>query len=399
MRPHRLTIPGEFWDSHLYRGRLYLMHRDGAAEVIDWDKAVSEVPTDESTALAKTAAFARSDFLYATAFSPLFADLEVRRLVEQKFERLSEWDLQIDLRLREACRIGMHEISVPFPYADALIYGNRLYAVASDGVHSATVGRGLKHGVSTKAFKIWDCQGYALSASWGSLAIAAGDEGLFEHELDSYPAFLDESRGPTVASHVGFCSHAFQSVFASSSLAEGVLADYSRPDEDEDEHSARFGRRRFRATVPAHRLFGRRGDISWGSQDKLCQVSDSSVNIVRYQPWGRDEPRFHEWGVVQLAPWKGSVISGGVATFGIIIETENAMVIVPSQGRPVTLEGEVIRWRHFPRSTRYENQLHVLYDDRLEVWSFNQDFFVDQRTKVAGTEFRLRPSVREGVAG
>ena len=184
MRPHRLTIPGEFWDSHLYRGRLYLMHRDGAAEVIDWDKAVAEVPTDESTALAKTAAFARSDFLYATAFSPLFADLEVRRLVEQKFERLSEWDLQIGLRIREACRIGIHDISVPFPYADALIYGNRLYAVASDGVHSATVGRHLKHGVSTKSVKIWDCQGYALSASWGSLAIAAGDEGLFEHELE-----------------------------------------------------------------------------------------------------------------------------------------------------------------------------------------------------------------------
>ena len=117
---------------------------------------------------------------------------------------------------------------------------------------------------------------------------------------NAYSPFLDESRGPVVTSHVGFCSHAFQSVFASSALAEGALADYSRP-EDEDQRIARFGRRRFRRTVPAHELFGRRGDISWGSQDKLCQVSGSSVNIVRYQPWGRDEPRFNAWGVVQLS--------------------------------------------------------------------------------------------------
>ena len=36
------------------------------------------------------------------------------------------------------------------------------------------------------------------------------------------------------------------------------------------------------------------------------------------------------------------------------------------------------------RSKQYENQLHVVYEDRLEIFSFNHDYFINQKSKLSG---------------
>ncbi len=43
-----------------------------------------------------------------------------------------------------------------------------------------------------------------------------------------------------------------------------------------------------------------------------------------------------------------------------------------------------MHWRVFPRSDHYSNQLHIIYDDRLEIVSFVHDYFVDQSSKLSG---------------
>jgi hypothetical protein len=50
----------------------------------------------------------------------------------------------------------------------------------------------------------------------------------------------------------------------------------------------------------------------------------------------------------------------------------------------MVIPGEPVNWRVFPRSKHYANHLHVVYDDRLEVWSFNHDYFLDQKKKRLG---------------
>jgi hypothetical protein len=90
---------------------------------------------------------------------------------------------------------------------------------------------------------------------------------------------------------------------------------------------------------------------------------------------------------LQLPPWKGEVISGRVAHFGVIIEFEDKIVVLPSKGDPITFEGEPVNWRVFPTSKHYGNQLHIVYEDRIEIISFNHDYFVDQRSKLAGLEY------------
>jgi hypothetical protein len=207
-----------------------------------------------------------------------------------------------------------------------------------------------------------------------------------------------------VASHVSSCAYAFQSIYASSNLAEGSLADYHRP--DDSQYRLRWGdyaddeddrERHLLKVVPTHKLFGEAGELSWASQDKLCQLSGSQINVVRYTPWNDAKTRWQQLGIVTLPKAHGEVVSAGVAPFGIVIEQDDALTVLPSQGKPITFPGEVTRWRCFPRSKWYENQLHILYEDRLDVWSFNQDYFVDQSEKLAGTSVSTRAMALEAA--
>jgi hypothetical protein len=162
----------------------------------------------------------------------------------------------------------------------------------------------------------------------------------------------------------------------------------------EDEAGVRNPGRRFERLVEEQEIFHNSG-YSWGNRDRLYQAVQGSVRVSRYLPdWGRKGPDARDGGPaiqylgeIQLEAWKGQVISGGVCLFGIVIECENAMVIVPSDGNTLTLPGEPINWRVFPRSKHYENQLHLVYEDGLEIYSFNQDYLVDQTEKRLGFSY------------
>ena len=81
---------------------------------------------------------------------------------------------------------------------------------------------------------------------------------------------------------------------------------------------------------------------------------------------------------------KGEIISADSSLFGVVIEKENGLLIINSSLESQFLEGEPVNWRVFPRSINYTNQLHVVYEDALHIYSFNHDYFVDQSTKKMG---------------
>jgi hypothetical protein len=87
----------------------------------------------------------------------------------------------------------------------------------------------------------------------------------------------------------------------------------------------------------------------------------------------------------------GSIISGGIAYFGIIIEYEDALSVLCSDDTLITFPEAVARWKVYPRSKRYENHLHIIYEDRFVVYSFNHDYFVDQADKLKGIQYREKP--------
>ena len=55
----------------------------------------------------------------------------------------------------------------------------------------------------------------------------------------------------------------------------------------------------------------------------------------------------------------------------------------------MTIPGPITRWRVYPRSMNYENHLHVILDDRIEIYSFNHDYFLSQQEKEIGIQFTV----------
>ena len=378
MQPLMLRIPGEFWDTQIYQGRLYLFHRTSEIVTIDWDRLIQTWSIEDELTLGMYCAFLESDYLYGSRFKRVLGDVEIKRVIEAKFRRLGEMSFDVTPSKLKECRIDTQDNPFPFPHADCLIYDKKMFACGNEGVFKATCNKKTTKPVSTKAHHLWDARSVHLSASYGSLAVAAGDDGLFE--LPIYTTGLyEQSEDPQqrISSNCTRCDWLFYSLYGSSHTSGGVLADFNK--------SADGSTRELAQLIGEKTLFGRKSGYSWGTSDKICNAFRGEVQIVRYEPWHKDSAdRIRNLDTISLYAWKGDVVAGGLAPFGVVIECENALVVVPSIGPTITIPGEPVAWRVFPRARHYRNQLHVVRDDCVEIYSFNHDYFASQDDKSIG---------------
>jgi hypothetical protein len=391
MQPLKLTIEGEYWDSQIYAGSLFLFTRDGCLRTVDWDEIIAHLNIPPELRVAMNCAFLRSDYLYGAQWDLLFQDAEIKSLVQSKFERLAAQELVIPEQLVGEYTLTCEKSPFPFPHADTTMYWSILYAGSGSGVYRATSYGKKEGGTFSRAEKIWDCPTLCVTASYNRLALAAGDDGLFEKEIGGYDEpWLDREPRLIASENCVAANWVYWSIYASSHVGDGFLADFkiNRADTPDSSSGAeKSGSRELMSVIGARNIFGQPG-YSWGTKDKICQAWDKGVTVVGYYPRReREEERLRSLGTIELLPWKGRVVSGGTALFGTIIECENAVVVIPSEGEPLTLPGEPVNWRVFPRSKHYENLLHIIYDDRMEILSFNHDYFVNQRKKRSGIRF------------
>ena len=84
-----------------------------------------------------------------------------------------------------------------------------------------------------------------------------------------------------------------------------------------------------------------------------------------------------------------NIVSASVELFGLVIEYKNRMQIILSDNETLEIETPkgIVNWRTFPRSMNYTNQLHLIFEDRLEILSINHDFLVDQNKKLFGIRY------------
>lgn len=395
MQPVRLTIPGDFWDSQIYRGRLYLTAMDGSLFVYDWDALVESLIRTPHDRLAVTCALSLGDYLYGDRWALVFDDPNIKEILSAKFEKIATVPIELNADQLEQTCLGVTDS--PWGLADdADLYRNHLYAVTDTGVFATDIRRPArrhdKSGVG-RAKKIWDGGGLSVSVRrGGDLAVAAGTEGLFEIG----PLFEDHDREREArqisSRHTLLVSYAYASIYGSSDRTGGYLAAYGWQEDDE---GRRF--RRHVRTFDSADIFGHNGGASWANQEKIYLSSPGRLDVVRYVQSNvvfdeRDNPGrapFERLGSLDLPRRDGQVMGGAVALFGTVVEYDGGLAVLQSDHKTYQISGPVTRWRVFPRSRRYENHLHVILEDRLDIYSFNHDYFVDQHTKLAGIEYRV----------
>ena len=137
MQPLRLILPGAYWDSQIYAGRLYLFGLEGDITTLDWDAAIAQWPIARPLRLALIAGFLRSDFLYRAELFALFQDPEIREILQGKFHAMADKPLVMTSEQLARCTIGRQDNPFPFPHADTEIYNRVLYVGGSSGLHQA----------------------------------------------------------------------------------------------------------------------------------------------------------------------------------------------------------------------------------------------------------------------
>jgi hypothetical protein len=388
MRPVIAEIEGEFWDSQVYRGKLFLFCRDGTIRTIDWDKLVDSLNFDRDARLAATCAFQRSDYLYGPNWNLFFSDSDIKKAITQKFRSLSLKNIQVDEKKLTNAEYGRQDNPFPFPHADTLLYIKQMYVVGTEGVWRSTCDpKRTRKPISSRPSKYWDAPTFSTAASYHSLALAAGKEGLWELDIARWSVYGDRATPRVLSSRdCDICGFMYFSVYGSSYSNGGFLAEFKiETSESHDMDQTQSHSRVYSREYSDQEIFSAgEPSRSWGARDKIYLFKNGQILVVAYNPY-EDEQHFNYIGDSQATDSPASFVAGGVATFGAILEYDDHVVVVPSEGTPVKLHGEPIRWRVFPGSRFYQNQLHVIYDGCLKIYSFNQDYFVNQDRKLFGT--------------
>src|SRR6266508_2411713 len=224
MQTLRLIFPGSYYDSQIYSGRLYLWNSDGSIVTIDWDKLIEGIKIPDPLRLALTCAFQRSEYLYGDHWKLVFQDTEIRTAIQRKFKKLIELSpIEISSTQLRDCYIQQQDNPLSFPNADCTIYNKTLYLGSQSGVLSAGIDKQRKYPISRKPEKIWDGIALSVAASYQTLAISAGNDGLFEYDLGT--DYWSDNRHPRqrIRQHSNFARWLYASIFSSSYFNEGYL--------------------------------------------------------------------------------------------------------------------------------------------------------------------------------
>lgn len=414
MQPLKITILGDFWDCQIYRGRLYIWTMDGSLLTYRWDEFVNSLSVEPELRLALECGFCRGDYLYNQNFELLFSDIEMVRMLKSKFEKLSEQTFEFQINDLTKFLYGVQDDPLKEHSADSDIFDNHLYSAVDTGLWKASVHRGnLRYPVSSRPEKLWDGRLLSLKSSTnGRLALSAGDQGLYEFDVNEKDSFENLYRSKNFKKiernlhqlndkHSFFANWNYSSIYSTSNVNESYMMLFGWGDDDFKESEMTFNKVFKEKKLIFNKLLNETdlfvfskeagaSQLSWGCGNKIYKASEGGIDVIDYtQKFALDKENaaFTDVQHIPFQPWKGSVISGGVSYFGVIIECENALVVIKDDNEFFNIPDSVTRWRVYPRSKRYENHLHVISEDKIDIYSFNHDYFRQQDGKKIGMKY------------
>ncbi len=392
MQDLTLQIEGEWWDSILYKGRLHLLHLDGSIKVFDWEELIADLAVKLAPQSGKAFkfAFSESNALYRQTIG----EHELR----SSFNSFEEKTFTLDKKLLSKYLVFENGIRFPFPSATSAMYYDTLITASPEGVHSGHFDP--DEDLFAPVEKLTDLPSNQAWPAYGVAAIAGGTEGLFELDLGVF----ENSTQPKPITNISrrqadFCDWMFQNIVASSLESGSYLAEFStevkivRDGQATKKHDAtgdlppvfRKSLGEARDLSDDLKIRGNNSpQFSWGSQDKFYVISDGELGSFRFLRDGRVIPTGN---TVSLNMPIDNLVSVQTALFGLILEFDQGIIVIKSDETTLEIAGEPARVKTFPRSKRYENHLHIMRDDALEIRSVNSDFEINQFEKRFGSKF------------
>ena len=396
MQAVEVRIPGEYWDSFIYNDRLYLFSLNGDILVYRWDQLIQSFPIKDDWRPLFWQFLSRSRAWYAPELQKILESPKIRQGISLLIDSMTAVPHTVgETGLRSA--LVDVAASPAHPHTDVEAFYNTLYLSSSKGVHAASLSTKLNNRFSIST----DIPAFRVACSLGSMAVAAGSEGMFEQVLAprgqwqtrSEPAQL--SSKPCVA-----CSWASFDVIATSGpRSDGYVAAFAKPSRTRRDEAIVRDARELVGVVDAAELFPSSSGLLFGEQDLLILASPSTLLIDSWNPYLRRDNYGADVGSslsgqrqLQVSSLTDDAIDGAATVFGITVEMDSSLIVIGVDGT-IRDFGEPVNWRCFQRSKRYFNQLHVTHGDHIRVYAFVDDYFMP--SELRGPAVR-RPSTQPG---
>lgn len=388
MQPVEIRIPGSFYDSQIYSGELYLWTTTGDILRVNWDKLVDAIePKDQYRATIEFA-FRRSEYLYDPSVAILLRDPEIRSVLTRRFRTLSESPIEVSAELIDRCTVARYENHFGFPHADSGFYNGNLFIGGRDGVEYAWP---MADEFEMQPTKLTDLPALGIALGSSRLAVAAGDEGVFQ--LTAAPE-VESDLKQVMRSYSNSVRWMESALFVSDHSSTGTFVDF-KLGKKRKEHPDKPRERVVRQFLPIKDLpeinaqeIRPQIDYVWGAEDRLCIAAPGHIDVVKFYPRRKLADRFEFQGRIGTSLEWHQFVAADNAIFGFVVEHEAGLEVLASSSDTISLDGEPVNWRVFPRSKYYTNHLHVVREEYMSVLSFNDDFFVNQDKKLSGVEFK-----------
>ncbi|MBW9248181.1 MAG: hypothetical protein GJU72_03640 [Acidithiobacillus ferriphilus] len=397
MRPVTMHIPGDFWDSQIYAGDMILFGSDGSLTKIDWESMIDDLASNnKSIQTAIRIAFLDSDILYNSKVRGIIKDNKILSIILQQIKEVTKIEIEANDELRTK-HSRTFDSSFDFLTTDTDIYYNRILAAGNDGLFSVLRSFAGTREMKKNTTKQHDGIILQVKSSNRNTAIAAasGKDGLIEIPLyvNSEKFFGD----PKIicGTPCSGCEWSFGSILAWENN-NAFVANFKEIKEKNKKKKTRI----FRKIIKKDEILKSSQESKmWGSHEKIFFSSDKMIEVFNYQITDENnDDEFTGVGSKTTEFKTEEIISTGTAPFGTIIELKDKLIVLRSDGKETTFNGEVVHWRIFPRSEKYNNQLHIIYDDHIVIVSFLHDYFVDQENKIVGFSYgKIKNIAAEGL--
>lgn len=333
----KVNILGDFVDSYIYSGYLFVVDSNYKLSVYKWSNLVSD-------SLLGVDPKDRDSIERITNDSRDKISLKTTKCITIKQKLLTR-------HLTDSYEIGV------WP-TDINIFANNLYISSELGVTHLKFE--YDNGTLSKPTKLFDEIVFALSPnSFGRFALAAGKSGVLSYTPFS-KYFNRDNIKPIIESTCIDLDWQSTTLFAEVNNAI-IRCDFSpMPEKSDnltktdyfdlvkrvknDKPKSKYLESLSYAWVAGNRVYaiGKNGSIYTGFT--------KSSELIEHK----------------ISSFDANVERARTAAFGTIIEKDNKLFIL-SKGAIKKYAGDFVSWRVFPRAKNYANQLHIIRDDYIEL--------------------------------
>lgn len=351
----QIKIEGEYVESFLYSGTLFLVGTDSKLAMYDWEALLKN-----AMRLTCEAALSTFNFLLDSR-TGIAADVLVDAGISIDADQLAK-SLKFEFHLEE------------WP-TDINVYANKLYIAGENGVDEVPYNHLQKTLKVQEKFCIWNKYSYKVSANDSHrIAIASGKNGVIS-ALPRKGYIKNEDISTLLEVNSNDCQWVGSNLVANS-LEGSYLSTFPHlPERPSDpvpqEYWKILASVKREAPVSTQLHYGGLGRLlySWLGGTKVFSLLDSGVVVIKDNEENDvDDARskLEVLSIEQEISGLDYVLSARAGTFGTVVETDAQLLSVTQLGVEVIAERPV-SWRVFPRAKSYANHLHVTFNDHLSI--------------------------------